>query len=123
MGKRKKRLTMARYAKKYAKVRSLIAAKLEKTKEDAMADGIVTEQEAAEINKLEVEVERLRVLEEAPEAEQEAAMEEKEVVLESDEKEPIPPKPEPAVKRKPRAKKAPTAKRKPRKTRAPKKTE
>ena len=55
MGKRRKRLTMAKYAKKYASIRATMA-KLQNTVEDAMADGVITEQEQTAIETVEAEV-------------------------------------------------------------------
>ena len=52
MGKRRKRLTMAKYAKKYASVRATIA-KLKDVVEDAMEDGVVTAAEAKVIENVE----------------------------------------------------------------------
>jgi len=121
MGKRNKRLNMARYAKKYAKIRSIVAAKLERAKEHAMEDGIITKEEEAEIKKIEAEAENLRALEETSLAEEKNTAQE--IPTQPTVEETPVPESKPAPKRKPRAKKAPAAKRKPRKARAPKKTE
>lgn len=55
MGKRRKRLTMAKYAKKYASIRATIA-RLQGVVEEAMADDVITEQEQVEIEAAEAEV-------------------------------------------------------------------
>ena len=56
MGKRKRRLHSPKYAKKYASVRAAYA-KLRGEVEEALVDGVVTEEEAAKIEKAVKEVE------------------------------------------------------------------
>jgi len=55
MGKRKRRLHSPKYAKKYASVRAAYA-KLRGEVEEALVDGVVTEEEAAKIEKVVEEV-------------------------------------------------------------------
>lgn len=121
MGKKRRiRKFPQKFGKKFAShpyMRAL--AKLEKVKEEAMADGIITKEEAVEIKKAEIEVERLM----PPEPVEKEIVPEVQEEIQPIAEEPPVPKPKPAPKRKPRARKAPAAKRKPRKPRAPKKLE
>lgn len=54
MGKRRKRLTMLKYAKKYASIRAL-AAKLKGVAEETETDGIVTSEEVEQISEVKQE--------------------------------------------------------------------
>ncbi len=55
MGKRRKRLMMKKYAKKYAAVRKAVF-KLDEVVEDAVSDGVITSEEAEKIEEAEQEV-------------------------------------------------------------------
>jgi hypothetical protein len=55
MGKRRKRLTMTKYAKKYASIRAAVA-KLKGVVEEAESDGVITSEEAGQIVEAEQEV-------------------------------------------------------------------
>jgi hypothetical protein len=55
MGKRRKRLMMKKYAKKYAAVRRAVF-KLDEVVEDAVSDGVITSEEAEKIEKAEQQV-------------------------------------------------------------------